>query len=73
MIASPCWDTVVNWRKSSASAGNGECVEVACSESFVLVRDSRDRRGPVLALSRAEWDEVLGRIRHQEAGRGEVG
>lgn len=42
------------WRKSTYSALNG-CVEVALLEDGVAVRDSKDRGGPVLTFSDAEW------------------
>ncbi|WP_327148316.1 DUF397 domain-containing protein [Nocardia sp. NBC_01329] len=45
------------WFKSSYSGGSRECVEVAfLDEGVVGVRDSKDRGGPVLAFSPAEWD-----------------
>jgi len=45
------------WRKSSYSGGNGgACVEVASNlPGVVAVRDSKDRTGPVLVFSPAEW------------------
>ena len=43
----------LNWRKSSYSGNGGQsCVEVA-STDVVLVRDTTDRTGPVLAYSAA--------------------
>lgn len=43
------------WRKSSYSGDNGgECVEVA-SSGAVLVRDTTDRNGTVLAFPRDAW------------------
>lgn len=44
-----------NWRKSSYSGDNGgECVEVANGQ-VVLVRDTTDRTGPVLAFTADAW------------------
>ena len=44
-----------NWRKSSYSGSNGgECVEVASAEA-VVVRDTSDRNGPMLAITAAAW------------------
>ena len=54
------------WRKSSASEGTGECVEIAALEQSVLVRDSRDRAGAPLAVHRSEWRALVVRIRNGE-------
>jgi hypothetical protein len=44
-----------NWRKSSHSGSNGgECVEVAAAGS-VIVRDTSDRNGPMLAFTAEAW------------------
>jgi hypothetical protein len=50
--------TKIMWRKSTASAG-GDCVEVAFTDTSVLVRDSKDPRGPMLAFSPSEWRAFL--------------
>jgi hypothetical protein len=45
-----------NWRKSSHSGSNGgECVEVASAAGSVLVRDTTDLSGPVLAFTVDAW------------------
>jgi hypothetical protein len=67
MAAQPNRDSTLIWRKSSASGESGGCVEVAKSESSVLVRDSRDRPGGVLVLSCAQWDQLLRRIKGAKA------
>ncbi len=44
------------WIKATASNGNGACVETASvKEGEILVRNSRDPEGPVLAFTKAEW------------------
>ena len=44
-----------NWRKSRHSGSNGgECVEVA-STNVVMVRDTSDHTGPILAFTAAAW------------------
>jgi hypothetical protein len=52
------------WRVSSYSGSQGgNCIEVAGSGSRVLVRDTRDRQGPVLKLSPAAWRELVTRVK----------
>ena len=52
------------WIKSSLSYANGNCVEVsALEQGTVGVRNSRDREGPVLRFTPAEWRDFLGGVR----------
>jgi Domain of unknown function (DUF397) len=53
------------WRKSSYSSANG-CVEVAFVDDQALIRDTKDRSGPVLAFSRHEWEAFLAAVRAGE-------
>ncbi|QYX81279.1 DUF397 domain-containing protein [Streptomyces akebiae] len=44
------------WFKSSYSTGGGgECVEVATTPRAVLIRDSKQLTGPVLAVGPEAW------------------
>lgn len=44
--------TSAEWRKSSRSNGQGQCVEVADNiASVVAIRDSKDANGPVLVAA----------------------
>ncbi|MFI6661334.1 DUF397 domain-containing protein [Streptomyces sp. NPDC050523] len=48
------------WFKSSYSGGSGtECLECADGEDSVLIRDSKGRRGPVMAVSRQTWRDFV--------------
>ncbi|MEU7825875.1 DUF397 domain-containing protein [Catellatospora sp. NPDC049133] len=48
----------VDWRKSQR-CGDQACVEVAQLGQDVILRDSKDREGPVLRFTRAEWDAFV--------------
>jgi hypothetical protein len=48
------------WRRSSASAANGNCVEVTPDGPGWLVRDSK-HTGPELAFAGPAWTALLSR------------
>lgn len=50
------------WRTSSRSVGNGNCIEMSTSTNRVAVRDSKDRHGPVLAFSTRAWHAFVAGI-----------
>jgi hypothetical protein len=60
----------LSWRKSSYSGNGGsDCVEVASNlTGFVLVRDSKDREGPRLALSDQAWSAFVQGIKQGQLG-----
>ncbi|MDA3629320.1 DUF397 domain-containing protein [Saccharopolyspora sp. WRP15-2] len=44
-----------SWRKSSRSASNTHCVEVALLTDVVGVRDTKDRDGGTLVFTPGQW------------------
>jgi predicted secreted Zn-dependent protease len=58
--------TSVRWQKSSASAANGDCVEVGPAPDLVLIRNSKHPSGPVLSFSYAEWAAFVIGVRDGE-------
>jgi hypothetical protein len=52
-----------DWRKSSYSAQNGNCVEVGGVGRTVVVRDTRDRTGAALAFGADAWRRFAARIK----------
>lgn len=47
------------WFKSSHSAGEQDCVEVAHTSCAVYVRDSKCKAGPTLALTSAGFASLV--------------
>lgn len=54
------------WFKSTRSSGNGNCVEVAILDRAVAVRDTKDRSGPVLQFTPADWDTFVAGAKNGE-------
>ena len=54
----------MDWRKSTYSGANGgSCVETASGNGVVLVRDTTDRAGAMLAISPAAWRRLVRELR----------
>jgi hypothetical protein len=57
----------VPFRKSSFSgSSNPNCVEVGFETSAVLMRDSKDRNGPVLRFTVNEWKAFVAGVKAGE-------
>jgi len=52
------------WRKSSRSNGQSNCVETAfLADGNVALRDSKDQgAGPVMIFTAGEWDAFVGGV-----------
>jgi hypothetical protein len=57
-MTAPEWNRM-SWFKSTRSAGNGACVEVAFADTTVGVRDSKDPQGPVLEFEAEAWSAFV--------------
>lgn len=57
------------FRKSTRSDNSGSCVEVAdlvSEHGVILVRDTKDRDGAVLAFRPNEWRAFIGGVKDDE-------
>ncbi|MGH3157309.1 MAG: DUF397 domain-containing protein [Streptosporangiaceae bacterium] len=58
------------WQKSSYSDAANGCVEVSADRHgaglLCLVRDSKDREGPVLAFTSNQWRTLTDRVKNGE-------
>jgi hypothetical protein len=46
---------LAEWRKARRSMGNGNCVEISQANGGVVIRDSKNPIGMVLAYSTQSW------------------
>lgn len=56
----------LNWKTSSRSGGNGNCVEVAITDDAVYVRDTKDRKKAPHVYTPAEWSAFVGGVQDGE-------
>ena len=52
------------WRTSTYSNNGGNCVEVAAdADARVLVRDTKNRQGPVLEFTAEPWQRFVAQVK----------
>lgn len=47
--------TGATWRKSSYSGGEGQCVELAYTETWAAIQDSKNPDGPAMVIKPAQF------------------
>lgn len=50
---------ILDWKRSSYSGDNGNCVEVAMVADVQVVRDSKNTDGPALAFPASAWEGFI--------------
>lgn len=53
---------MTEWRKSSYTGSDGNCVEVAWPDREIAVRDSKQPSGPTLAFPTATWRLLMAEL-----------
>lgn len=51
--------TYTNWRKSTRSGGDDNCVQVATAPGTIGVRDSKDPNGAILEFDAEAWKDFI--------------
>ena len=51
------------WRTSSHSGQGGSCIEAGQAPGVIVVRDTKDRDGPVLTVDAAAWRAFTGSLK----------
>jgi hypothetical protein len=52
-----------DWRTSSYTGGQGNCVEVADTARMVMVRDTKDQDGVVLSIPASAWQRFANSLK----------
>lgn len=65
----PATQGTVTWKKSSYSAGSGNCVEVAVAQGSVLTRDSKAPHHQPVRTNRGAMDSFISAIKSGSHGR----
>ncbi|ASO22797.1 hypothetical protein FHR81_005138 [Actinoalloteichus hoggarensis] len=58
-----------DWRTSSRSNGQGQCVEIRRTPGCVRIRDTKDRAGATLLVGRRAFDALVTALRADRLDR----
>jgi len=59
--------SAITWRTSSYSGNNGgNCVEIGTAGPMILVRDTKDRAGAMLAFAPHDWQRFTAAVGNTE-------
>lgn len=54
----------VQWRKSSRSGYETNCIDVAAAIDRIFIRDSKAPTGPIISCNHAGWMTFLGAVKN---------
>jgi hypothetical protein len=57
----------LEWRKAKRSVNDGACVEVAPADGQIFVRDTQDRKGPVVRYPGFSWRAFVAEVKTSKA------
>ncbi|MEU0074279.1 DUF397 domain-containing protein [Streptomyces sp. NPDC006332] len=66
IAASTAQDPLVWFTSSYSNGAGGECVECASSGERALIRDSKNARGPIVAVRGSAWCSFVQALSHGE-------
>jgi hypothetical protein len=58
----------VEWRKSTYSTDQGNCVEAASVPDAIAIRDSKNPNGPNLAFAPESWEAYTSHVKASQTG-----
>jgi hypothetical protein len=56
-------DTITNWRTSTRSSHNGNCVEVGFDGERIAVRDTKNRASGHFTVPAERWSAFVARVK----------
>jgi hypothetical protein len=56
-------NTITNWRTSTRSMGNGQCVEVGFDGERIAVRDTKSRASGHFTVAQEQWSAFMTRVK----------